>query len=557
MRSTPRPERWALAAGALAIAALLAYPLRHAAPLLDDFVFMALARHIDAPWALLAQDALGAYFFRPLVMFAWWVSVEALGVGAAPQYAVNVALHVVNGLLVFTLLRRYRVSSIPALAAAAMFAIHPTAFAAAAWLSDRFDLFATAFGLAMLIAIERYLAAPTRGAWIAAVAASFACVASKEIGFAFLAVAAMALAWTPDGTTASQRQRSILLAAIATSALLMLMWRNAALRAAPEGRFLAEGIVATLAGGVANWTVRLPGFLVVRHGHGLAEAAWMAALGACVALPFIAPVCRELRRRDVIRCAAMGLAIMALCAAAQSPVTNVAAPNPFNGGPFEFSSLSSSRLYYVPLAGFALVIAALLEAASRAPAFRARALVAAILGVAAFAGLLASSRAIGREWSTYTRERSDVYVTAAVDAVLASGAKPGCFIYLLGTPDSARHFRDVTDTAVKRALPRGHPASSCFVQSEHAPWNHLVVQPPAGDVSPAPLEVIRVNGKPFEPLRVANLTQYYLLIPASDAVVDDPRAMFFNYEGGRFVDATARVRDRSLKVRFYDDRPSS
>ena len=557
MRFTPRPEAWAPALGALAIAALLAYPLRHAEPLLDDFVFMALARHIDVPWALLAQDALGAYFFRPLVMFAWWVTVALLGTDAAPHYVLGIVLHTANGLLVLALLRRYRIAFAPAAAAALVFAIHPTTFAAASWLSDRFDLFATAFGLVMLIAIDRYAASPSRGAWLAAVAAAFACVASKEIGFAFVAVAIVAIAWPSGDPAASRRQRAVLMGAIAASAVAMLVWRGAALRAAPEGRFLADGLLATFAGGAWNWLARLPDFLVVRHGHGLAEAAWMAALAACIALPFVPPVWRELRRPELVRCGALGLALMALAAAAQAPITNVAAPVPFNGGPFEFSSLASSRLYYVPVAGFALVLAALLEAGRRVPVLHARAALAILVGLAATAGLLASSRAIGREWSTYTRERSGIYVRAAADAVLASNAKPGCFIYLLGTPDHARHFRDVVDTAVKRALPRGHPAASCFLQAEHAPWNHLVAQPRGGNVSPAPLEVIRVAGKPFEPLQVANLTQYYLMIPPTDAVIDDPRASFFSYEGGRFVDVTSRVRERSLKVRFYDDRPQS
>ena len=67
-----------IALAAAALGWLLYRPLRDAAPVLDDFVFLALARHIDAPFALLVQDALGTYFFRPLVMFAWWLVLSTI-----------------------------------------------------------------------------------------------------------------------------------------------------------------------------------------------------------------------------------------------------------------------------------------------------------------------------------------------------------------------------------------------------------------------------------------------------------------------------------------------
>ncbi|MGZ5650555.1 MAG: hypothetical protein ACXWG8_09510, partial [Usitatibacter sp.] len=57
---------------ALALGALLAWPLRHGHAYLDDFGFLALGRHIDNPLALLVQDSIGSFFFRPLSMFLWW-----------------------------------------------------------------------------------------------------------------------------------------------------------------------------------------------------------------------------------------------------------------------------------------------------------------------------------------------------------------------------------------------------------------------------------------------------------------------------------------------------
>ena len=542
-----------VAVAACALGWLLFHPLRNAAPILDDFVFFALARHIDAPLALLVQDALGAYFFRPLVMFAWWLAVAAFGPEAPAQYALNAGLHALNGILAFLLLRRYRLDVAPAAIAALIFVAHPTAFSTSAWLSARFDLVATTFGLGGLLAVERYLAAPTRAGLFVAVACAFGSVASKEIGFAFVAVMALAAAWRGREAPALKKERAALVAWITVAAIAMLAWRDAVLRPAPENRFLGDGLFATVAGGTSKWLSTLPGFLVVRHDHGLAEAAWIGLL----ALLAVALVVRALRSewiaRNALRCAALGLALAAVAAIAQSPVSHAGAPVPFGVGAIQHVSVIGSRLHYVPLVGFTLAFAALLHWAwpRESAGWRLAGIAVAVLAVV---GLLATSRSIGREWSAFTRDRSDVYVRAAADAVRASDAKPGCFMYFIGTPGNASLFRGVTDTAMKRSLAPGHPAASCFMQSEHAPWNHLVARVDGRTPSPAPLEVIRVNGVPFAPLPIANLTQFYLRIPGGDAVTQDPRARFFAYREGRFEEVTADVRAGRIGIRFYDER---
>jgi hypothetical protein len=129
---------------------------------------------------------------------------------------------------------------------------------------------------------------------------------------------------------------------------------------------------------------------------------------------------------------------------------------------------------------------------------------------------------------------------------------PGCKLYFLGTPPSAVHFREYADPLVKNALPRGHAAVSCFVQSEQTPWHHLL---PSGSFSPAPLESITVAGRPFTPLHVGNLTVFYLRMPASSAVTQDPAALFFAWRGGRFVDVGDEVREGRMAATFFDHRP--
>jgi hypothetical protein len=108
-----------------------------------------------------------------------------------------------------------------------------------------------------------------------------------------------------------------------------------------------------------------------------------------------------------------------------------------------------------------------------------------------------------------------------------------------------------------QSLPKGHPALGCFFLSEHAPWYNLVASAGLPPGAEKPLETILVGARPFAPLAVANLTYYYLRIPDSPGIVDDPRASFLAYENGKFIDVTGDVRSRSRAVRFYDNRPPS
>jgi hypothetical protein len=102
-------------------------------------------------------------------------------------------------------------------------------------------------------------------------------------------------------------------------------------------------------------------------------------------------------------------------------------------------------------------------------------------------------------------------------------------------------------------LPRGHPALACYVLSESAPWYNLVARAAGHDA--APLEDIRVNGKPYPPLDVGNLTYHYLVIRERPEVIDDPQAAFLAWNGRGYDDVTAQVRERRRAVRFEDRRP--
>jgi hypothetical protein len=548
-------------AGVAALVVLLAwvlwYPMRGASAYLDDYVFLALGRHIATPWPLLVQDSTGAFFFRPLSMFVWALSVKAFGTSAPLHLALNMALHAANGALLYALLRTLALARGPAALGAILFTVHPTTFSAAAWLSDRFDLFSLFFGLASLVAIERFVVRPRGGTFAAACIAMLAALFSKEIGFG-LVPAALAMLAVPRGdAAASSRQRAALAIGIAVCAALALAARTVVLRNVADTMFLHEGIVAALLGGFARWLRFLPGFIAVRHGSMAAMVAqWPLVLAVLAALAF--PAARAaLLSRPSLRVLLVGALIVAGAVGAQSPVVNASSIVAYVPEAFHFEPLAESRFYYVAFAGLAVIAAAIAQSlvpvVARAPALR---MTSCVIGIAAIAGMLAASRTIGREWSAFIDSRDAPLLRTAVATVMAQReAPPGCKIYLIDMPERANALLAMLDVAVKQALPEGDPHLACFVQGEHAPWYNLLEARSLPPNANLPLEVILFNGKPYPPLRVANLEYFYLKSTNAAALMADPKATFYAFDGTAFRDVTREVRNGSRIVKFYDNRP--
>ena len=72
--------------------------------------------------------------FQPLTYTIYWVQYQLWGNNAAGYHAFSVLLHALNGVLLWTLLRRLAAPG--AWLAAALFAIHPIQLQAVAWVSQ-------------------------------------------------------------------------------------------------------------------------------------------------------------------------------------------------------------------------------------------------------------------------------------------------------------------------------------------------------------------------------------------------------------------------------------
>ncbi|HVP68082.1 MAG TPA: tetratricopeptide repeat protein [Anaeromyxobacteraceae bacterium] len=100
--------------------------------------------------------------WHPLTWLSHMADVELFGLGPAAPHAVNIALHAINSLLVFHLLRTATGAAWRSATVAALFAVHPLHVESVAWISERKDVLSTLFLLLALRTWVGFARAPTR-----------------------------------------------------------------------------------------------------------------------------------------------------------------------------------------------------------------------------------------------------------------------------------------------------------------------------------------------------------------------------------------------------------
>src|SRR5690606_29458108 len=179
------PAGAALAAAWLAFASagLLLYAPALGAPFLsDDVLYLERNPTFALPaGAALRRIALEPYFanWSPL-HHAWlWAEWRAFGAWTLPYRVVNVALHAAAATALVAAARRFGLARGPALAAGALFAVHPVASESVAWISQSKTLLCVALALAALERWLAHLAAPGRGRLAAALGLGAAALLAK------------------------------------------------------------------------------------------------------------------------------------------------------------------------------------------------------------------------------------------------------------------------------------------------------------------------------------------------------------------------------------------
>ncbi len=140
-------------------------------------------------WGVSADIALN-FITRPVTYFTFYLNRLISGDATTTYRLVNIAIHMGNGLLIFTLirklLRRDSFSLLAAAAAALLFTVHPLATESVTYITQRFESLATFFCLlALVLYLQAHSATRTREKWMlgaAAVLATLLSMLSKETG---------------------------------------------------------------------------------------------------------------------------------------------------------------------------------------------------------------------------------------------------------------------------------------------------------------------------------------------------------------------------------------
>jgi hypothetical protein len=125
----------------------------------DDFILLANAV-FDRDETVGATFGGGSDLFRPLTKVLYFEAAHAaFGMNAFPYHLISILLHVVNVVLVFLVLRRFRIDRLSSVVVSALFAFHAGFFDVLAWISCVQQLAGQAFMLAGFLLGIRAMAA--------------------------------------------------------------------------------------------------------------------------------------------------------------------------------------------------------------------------------------------------------------------------------------------------------------------------------------------------------------------------------------------------------------
>lgn len=147
-----------LRAGVLALVVLLAYSsVFNAGFIWDDDAYVTNNPHLETLTGLFriwfSPGATPQYY--PMVFTVFWVEYHLWGLNPAGYHLVNITLHILNALLLWGVLRRFRISG--SFWAACLFALHPVHVESVAWITELKNVLSLFFYLLALPAYFRYL----------------------------------------------------------------------------------------------------------------------------------------------------------------------------------------------------------------------------------------------------------------------------------------------------------------------------------------------------------------------------------------------------------------
>jgi hypothetical protein len=524
----------------------------------DDFVLLAIARQLHQPLLLFFHDHFpGSLYFRPLGLLAWWLSAAVFDNAPRGHYALNLLLHLGTVAALYTLLQRLRRDAPLNTVWTAAYAVHPLAIGTSLWLSDRFDLIATAFSLLALSAAIGYVQRPAPRRLLSVLACILLAFMAKEIAIVG-ALAVCALIALPNRAwplTARQRWPAVIAVVLLIAA--WLGYRSAML-VNPQNLLLNTAPLITIfTKGITLW-LRI-GFEFLAEDP--QRSAWMTLLLAVAALLLVVAIGMTARNQgwkpQAWGVAAALLVLVLLPGPTQAPIVSVSTTD-LTIKTFWFDVIGYSRLYYLSLAGLIAGLMLLTTPVQLSGSGESRARRATIAAGAALVLMLAAwvpaSHVLAHDFAKRSREQIAPLVAAHEAIARLELPAHRCQIYLLDT-QSIWGMDNIGDATLKATSPTPARLEHCLLLTERAPWGNFMR---AGSLAPGdyePLRVLKYQGQPIPWLVLGDFEAAYLNLDSDIDARKIDGAFFLEYRNGAFVDVSAQVRDGTRPVQFYNARP--
>ncbi|MEO8843543.1 MAG: hypothetical protein ABI591_09490 [Kofleriaceae bacterium] len=303
-------------------------------------------------------------YWRPGVMATYALDWKLGGGSPLMFHITNVILQAVTSGLVFVTLRRWIGGTLPALAAALIFVVHPTKVESVAWIAGRTDIICLLAILVASLGVARRLSGRHGGIAmeVAGTLVAYLCKEQAIVLPCFVAVEIWVAADRPvlDRSTVIRLVRGALpqlvlaIIYLAIRAIVLPIGPAAGSQHVPfgeHGRAVLETFGRFFALAVAPHQLSIQQGLVHAVHHEMVYSATYVALGVVSTIGLIVVAWRMRRRAPIIT---IGIA---LYFATMAPTSNLA----FTG----MVTLISERFLYLPLIGLVLAAGGIFELAER------------------------------------------------------------------------------------------------------------------------------------------------------------------------------------------------
>ena len=234
--------------------------------------------------------------YHPITWISHMADVAMFGNNPAGHHLSSVALHAINAVLLYLVLRAMTAAPWASLAVAAIWAIHPQRVESVAWVAERKDLLSGLFFLLALGAYTRYAHKRSTGAYVASLACFALGLMSKPMIVTLPCVLLLLDLWPLRRTEAWRRllleKAPFVLLTMGSAAITMIAQRSAGAMTAGEvyPLSLRAANAVWAYGRYVELTVWPRGLAIIYPYHGAIPGTRVPPIGIAVALALIVAV---------------------------------------------------------------------------------------------------------------------------------------------------------------------------------------------------------------------------------------------------------------------------